>query len=140
MKRYVNGERVELDPTGAAIAREGERILVNGHESAAIVERGSVTLVSFRGAQYKIERRRSGQRSTTAGSGDLRAMMPGQITDVRVTAGSAVTKGQTVLVLEAMKTQQPFQAPFDGIVTSVDVSTGDQVVDGQRLALVEETK
>ena len=66
--------------------------------------------------------------------------MPGQITDVRVDLDEMVEKGQTLLVLEAMKTQQPLVAPFDGTVTHLNVAKGDQVSDGQVLVIVEEKK
>ena len=54
--------------------------------------------------------------------------------------GDRVTKGQVIVVVEAMKTQQPFVAPFDGTVTSVKVDKNDQVADGQVLAVVEPAK
>lgn len=63
--------------------------------------------------------------------------MPGSIVEVRAVEGQAVERGDKLVILEAMKTQQSFEAPFAGTVTSLPVSTGDQVVEGQLLALVE---
>jgi biotin carboxyl carrier protein len=63
--------------------------------------------------------------------------MPGQIVDVRVSEGDVVEEATTLLVLEAMKTQQPFVAPYNGRVSRLLVKTGDQVADGALLALVE---
>lgn len=63
--------------------------------------------------------------------------MPGVIVDVLVAEGDTVTKGQKLLVLEAMKTQQPFTAPFDGKVTKLPITKGQQVIDGATLAVVE---
>ena len=63
--------------------------------------------------------------------------MPGQIVDVLVTEGESVANGQKILVLEAMKTQQAFTAPFAGLVASVAVRSGDQVTEGQILAVVK---
>lgn len=140
MKRYVNGVPIELTATGQPISWHGDRVILAKGESAAVIDQGNTKLVSFRGAQYKVERRVSNGKASAAGSGEMRAMMPGQITDVRVTIGDQVEKGQTLLVLEAMKTQQPFLAPFDGVVKSVSVSKGEQVSDGQVLAIVEATK
>ena len=62
--------------------------------------------------------------------------MPGLIVDVLVSVGEAVTKGQKVAVLEAMKTQQPFLAPFDGVVETLSVVKGQQVEDGQAVAII----
>ena len=62
--------------------------------------------------------------------------MPGQIVDVRCKQGDTVAKGATILILEAMKTQQPFVAPFDGTVSELGVEVGAQVTEGQLLARV----
>ena len=45
--------------------------------------------------------------------------------------------GQKVVVLEAMKTQQSFTAPFDGVVSEVHVVKGEQVSEGALLAVVD---
>ena len=67
--------------------------------------------------------------------GSLRAPMPGKIVAAPVRAGDAVTKGQPVLVLEAMKMEHALTAPFDGVVESV-AGLGDQVVEAAVLAVV----
>ena len=68
------------------------------------------------------------------GGGDLlNAPMPGRVIKLLVAVGDAVTKGQTVAVLEAMKMEQRFAAPRDGIVTAVHVGEGEQVPEGTRL-------
>lgn len=69
----------------------------------------------------------------------MRAPMSGLIVDVLVADGVEVHKGQKLLVLEAMKTQQPFAAPFDGKVTKVLVQKGQQVAEGAILVVVEAT-
>lgn len=63
--------------------------------------------------------------------------MPGQIVDVLVSEGDTVVKGQKILVLEAMKTQQPFNAPLDGVVAKLNATKGTQVVSDELLAVVE---
>ena len=68
----------------------------------------------------------------------MHAPMPGLIVDVLAAEGDAVKKGQKILVLEAMKTQQPFASPFDGILKKLFVAKGTQVVEGALLAVVEE--
>ena len=70
-----------------------------------------------------------------ASDGSLRAPMPGKIVATPVKAGDAVTKGQPVVVLEAMKMEHALTAPFDGVVESV-ASLGDQVVEAAVLAVV----
>lgn len=58
---------------------------------------------------------------------DLTAPMPGQIRTVNVSAGDAVTKGQVLIVLEAMKMEIRLLAPFDGTVASIDAKVGQTV-------------
>ena len=72
-----------------------------------------------------------------ASDGSLRAPMPGKIVATPAKPGDTVTKGQPIVVLEAMKMEHALVAPFDGVVGEVGVSVGDQVVDGAVLATVE---
>ncbi|ANH37535.1 Acetyl-/propionyl-coenzyme A carboxylase alpha chain [Nocardioides dokdonensis FR1436] len=71
-------------------------------------------------------------------SGSLLAPMPGSVIKVLVAQGDAVSAGQPVLVLEAMKMQHTVSAPTDGVVTQLDVQPGAQVASGEVLAVVEE--
>jgi 3-methylcrotonyl-CoA carboxylase alpha subunit len=73
----------------------------------------------------------------TASDGSLRAPMPGKIVATPVKAGDAVTKGQPVVVLEAMKMEHALVAPFDGVVGEVAFAVGDQVAADAVLATVE---
>jgi 3-methylcrotonyl-CoA carboxylase alpha subunit len=56
---------------------------------------------------------------------------------VEVAEGDSVTKGQKLLVLEAMKMEQAMLAPFDGVVAELKVSAGGQVSEGTMLVRVE---
>ncbi|EEG52524.1 biotin/lipoyl-containing protein, partial [Enterocloster asparagiformis] len=62
------------------------------------------------------------------------APMPGKVVGVKASAGQAVKKGDTILVLEAMKMENDIVAPQDGTVASINVSTGDSVESGAVLA------
>jgi 3-methylcrotonyl-CoA carboxylase alpha subunit len=62
--------------------------------------------------------------------------MPGRTVSVAVRQGQPVKKGETVLILEAMKMELALQAPFDGFVTELSVATGDQVSEGAVLARI----
>lgn len=70
-------------------------------------------------------------------AGELNAPMPGQVRAVNVSAGETVTKGQTLLILEAMKMEIRVQAPRDGVVVSIDVKQGQTVEREQRLITME---
>ena len=72
-----------------------------------------------------------------AGDGDpIKAPMPGNILDVKVKAGDKVKNGDPIVVLEAMKMENPIPAPRDGTITSIVVSKGSTVEAGQLLATI----
>lgn len=71
-----------------------------------------------------------------AGGGDLTAQMPGQVVAVLAQAGAAVERGQTLVILEAMKMEIRVSAPVGGVVSRMLVRPGDVVERGQRLAEV----
>ncbi|HEY7350724.1 MAG TPA: acetyl-CoA carboxylase biotin carboxylase subunit [Ktedonobacterales bacterium] len=61
------------------------------------------------------------------GQGSLRAPMPGNVRAVLVVAGQQVRKGETLMLLEAMKMEHSIRAPYDGVVTFVAHQTGAMV-------------
>ncbi len=66
--------------------------------------------------------------AAAAGSdGKLRAPMDGRIVAIKVAAGDSVTRGQTLIVLEAMKIQHQLKAALDARIESVAVAEGQQV-------------
>ena len=66
--------------------------------------------------------------TAVAGSdGQLRAPMDGRIVAIKVAAGDSVTRGQTLIVLEAMKIQHQLKAALDARIESVTVQEGQQV-------------
>jgi geranyl-CoA carboxylase alpha subunit len=75
--------------------------------------------------------------SVNVSSGTLKAPMDGAIVDVLVSEGSQVSKGQLLLVLEAMKMEHPLKAGIDGVIRRIQVSQGDQVKNRQILLEVE---
>lgn len=74
------------------------------------------------------------QAGIPAGSnGQVKAPIPGQLSEVRVTIGQPVQAGQPLVILEAMKMANEIQAPKDGIVSAIHVSTGETVLRGKVL-------
>ena len=72
-----------------------------------------------------------------AGEGTpVAAPLPGVVTKVLVSAGQAVKKGDTVVVLEAMKMENNITAECDGKVTGVCVAAGDSVLEGTTLVTI----
>ena len=78
------------------------------------------------------------QPDVPAGNGTAgRAPLPGTVNAVAVTVGQAVKKGQTVVVLEAMKMENNINADKDGKITAINVSKGDSVLEGNDLVIIE---
>ena len=102
-------------------------------EPAWSVRDGQVVLFEA-GEAYAFSRpKAAGAEAGAAGDGRIAAPMPGRITSLAVAAGDAVTKGQTLATLEAMKMEHALVAPFDGTVDKVACAVGQQVTEGQIL-------
>lgn len=71
--------------------------------------------------------------SLTPNINDLKAPMPGLVLDVVVTAGDVVSKGDTLLILEAMKMENTIKAPADLNINEIHISTGSAVDKNQVL-------
>lgn len=69
--------------------------------------------------------------------GEVKAPMPGLIHSINVSPGSSVSKGDPILILEAMKMENILKSPTDGIVKSVNVQPGDSVDKGAVLISFE---
>ena len=118
MKKYrvtVNGTTYEVDVEQVG----GEVTAANPVNSAPVAP-----------AQAPVAK----QAPTVSGNGEkVAAPMPGTIMKVNVTAGSTVKKGDSLLVLEAMKMENDIAAPCDGTIASVCVSQGASVSTGDVL-------
>ena len=75
--------------------------------------------------------------AVASGEGAVRSPLPGKIIDLRVKAGDTVSRGQPLLVLEAMKMEHTLAAPADGTVKSVRYAVGEQVPEGAELVEFE---
>lgn len=125
------------------------RVLVNGSEYNVEIEELSEGAVAAspspkpvasppkpaKPAPAKPTKPAAAPQETVAG-GAIVAPMPGTILSVAVEVGAAVTKGQTLLVLEAMKMENEIQAPADGTVQELNVSQGLSVNAGDTLIVL----
>jgi acetyl-CoA/propionyl-CoA carboxylase biotin carboxyl carrier protein len=64
--------------------------------------------------------------------------MPGTVIAVSADVGDVVTKGQAIVVVEAMKMEHTLTAPFDGTVTAVHAAAGATVALDQLLVVIEQ--
>ncbi len=141
MRYLVNGQEVELEPSPETIVKHRGPLLEvstgGTRATALVVKRGDATFVSYQGRSYEVKPvGRRGSGASAVSSGEVKATMPGQIVDVLVGEADTVDKGQRIVVLEAMKMQQPLLAPHSGTVTNLKVKVGDQVSDGQVVFII----
>ena len=94
----------------------------------------------YRGETHVVElgsgQRRAGGEKAKTHPGVIAAPMPGKVTRVAVAQGDAVVKGQTLVVMEAMKMEYTLEADRDGRVSEVNVEAGRQVNLGEVLVRV----
>jgi len=69
--------------------------------------------------------------------GGIKSNMQGMVLEVAVSRGSEVKKGDLLVVLEAMKMENPIHSPTDGRVSDIFVNAGDVVQSGDVLLVVE---
>ena len=152
----VEGREIEVDlrsdvptvdgtPMEATLGRipgtPVRHLLVDGRSRtlvARLMERG-VWDIHLEGARYEAavvdERTRAiremtGQGAAASGPRPVRAPMPGLVVSVAVEPGDAVTAGQTVAIIEAMKMENDLKAESDGIVSKIVVGVGEPVEKG----------
>jgi glutaconyl-CoA/methylmalonyl-CoA decarboxylase subunit gamma len=77
------------------------------------------------------------ERGAGGGASTVVAPMPGTVIRVGVAPGDRVEARSALLVLEAMKMEQPLTAPYDATVTAVHVAEGDRVAGGALLVELE---
>jgi 3-methylcrotonyl-CoA carboxylase alpha subunit len=134
----------------------GLRISVNGRTRELSGERlpDGRLLVQLDGRTFKARAVRAGHewhvfcegdyrrlslRQELAGAGDeastgsLAAPMPGKVIKVMTERGAKVTRGQALLILEAMKMEHTITAPADGVVKEIHYGAGEQVLEGAEL-------
>jgi biotin carboxyl carrier protein len=75
--------------------------------------------------------------AATSNKSAVKSPLPGIILDLKVKVGDTVKKGDTVLILEAMKMENNIHADKDGKVTAINVNNGDSVLEGTDLIIIE---
>ena len=75
--------------------------------------------------------------AASAGSIEVKASVPGKVFKVEAGVGQSVAAGDTIVVLEAMKMENPVVAPEAGTVASIDVAVGASVESGDILATLK---
>ncbi|MEV5328192.1 biotin carboxylase N-terminal domain-containing protein [Nonomuraea sp. NPDC052634] len=126
---------VSAAPDEVVLERDGVR---RAYEVARYDEDGPLYVDHAEGAARLTPLPRLPEPAEHTAPGSLLAPMPGSVLRVEVAPGDRVTRGQTVLVLEAMKMEHRITAPADGVVSGVHVEKGRQVDAGAVLAIIQE--
>lgn len=158
--RLPGDEPRDIDPAAAAVETLGQgQVMVStadggavqalvGEDLRATSTRPRTVEVVVDGWRFELEvedaaradlrARATRARAAGPGSGpfEVHAMIPGRVAAVAVVVGDAVTAGQTLLVVEAMKMQNELRAPRDGIVERVSVGVGETIDLGDLLVVL----
>ncbi len=122
------------------ISKEGNEIIFEGDlrvkANSGKPNRDGETLIMAMGREGLVSV--AGKKSKkVAATGSLASPMPGKIFKIIKEVGSPVVKGETILILEAMKMEHTIRADKDGKVKKIMFKTGDLVQGGVILAEVE---
>jgi acetyl/propionyl-CoA carboxylase alpha subunit len=115
-------------------------LLIDGkHVTAYVSSDGAKRWVTVDGQTSVLTKSTEGARKSSGHdhASELAAPMPGVVRSVNVSEGESVSKGQTLLVLEAMKMEIRIQAPRDGIIQKLTVRQGQTVEREQVLIEIE---
>ncbi|WOF45170.1 acetyl/propionyl/methylcrotonyl-CoA carboxylase subunit alpha [Sphingopyxis indica] len=137
-RSLLSGFRLNApDVRSAPFLLDGKRVDIALH-GPGTAEPAPAMLVAERGSVWQLAPwRAAGGAGGAAGDGAILSPMPGKIIAVDVSAGDAVTKGQKLLTLEAMKMEHSLVAPFDGTVAELNAQAGAQVQVEALLARIE---
>ncbi len=114
-------------------------VTLDGHRrSLACHVTGDSVTVWHEGEAWSLARRpMSREPENVDAQGSLSSPLPGQVIAVHVAEGDSVSRGQVLMVVEAMKMEHGIRAPDDGTVVRVHYRTGDSVAEGEPLLVIE---
>ncbi|CUU88542.1 biotin/lipoyl attachment [Campylobacter hyointestinalis] len=141
MVRKIGDLGTSCKPSSKQADANKYSVVVNGNKYNVEVSDGfdnfeikSVTKVEASKSKAEIETndvKSSSDSSST--QNEIKATMPAGVFKILVKVGDTVGKGQTLIILEAMKMEIPIESPNAGVVSEIFVSQGETVEDGQVL-------
>lgn len=144
--RFLDGD----NEMSVRVVHEPDRVFLTSPEGHAVdldtgcdgwtaYGAGGVFFAVAGGTQIRLERIVAVDKASerAGASGGLNAPMPGKVSRVMVAPDEVVSRGQTLMVLEAMKMEHAITAPGEGRVASVYFAEGDQVAEGAELLQLE---
>ncbi|MCA1756521.1 MAG: biotin/lipoyl-binding protein [Bacteroidales bacterium] len=130
MKNYkftISGNSYEVDIIDfdgdlAKIEVNGTPYMVEVHQQVKQVKTPTLVRPVAREPHKKIEKTEGGARIT------VKSPLPGVIIQINVSQGDKVTRGQKLLVMEAMKMENEIKSDTDGVITAIKVAPGQSVL------------
>jgi 3-methylcrotonyl-CoA carboxylase alpha subunit len=141
MPILVDGEPIEatvsFGPDGPSVAVDGVAAALD----ATAIEATDAVFVLRQGRQTVVRPAVGGKDHLhdVGGDGRIKAPMHGKVLEVLVAEGDMVTKGQRLIIIEAMKMEHALTAPRAGQVSEIAVASGIQVAEGAKLMTIEST-
>ena len=118
-------------------------VSVQGQTLSVVVKarRGAVLTFEVDGQEYAVEVQPSATATPSTApakanaprggfSGEVRAPIPGIVSDILVTPGAIISTGDTLAVIEAMKMENPIKTAHGGVIDEVRVTKGQEVPNG----------
>lgn len=125
----------------STVSRDGMELILEGEgrfpAAVGSANRDGESIVMAQGREATISGSRPKIKKTGGGSGGLVSPMPGKIFKIVKDVGASVEKGETILILEAMKMEHAIRADKDGTVKKIMFKAGELVQGGVTLAEVE---
>lgn len=137
----LGDQTVEVDILHVHAERGQLELLIDGQRVTAYVSSdGAKRWVTVNGQTFMLTKSATGAKRGSTGhdhASELAAPMPGLVRSVNVEQGDSVNKGQTLLVLEAMKMEIRIHAPREGVIQKLWVKQGQTVEREQVLIEIE---
>lgn len=129
-----------VPPSASSVVDSASNLRFSASQSVPLSVDGAKRWVTINGQTFVLTQstgavKRTGTARDAAGA--LTAPMPGQIRAVQAAEGETVTKGQTLVVVEAMKMELKVAAPVNGVVKTVKVQPGQTVEKDELLVEIE---
>ncbi|MFN8495268.1 MAG: biotin/lipoyl-containing protein [Caldilineaceae bacterium] len=145
-KLLVNGEAVTVDLKQSGVP-ELYSVLFGGRSYDMLIQSERFNYaVTFRGEQFQVQvedertrRLNTGRKAPALPNGELaiKAPIPGLVVKVLVEKDAAITEGQPLVILEAMKMENEIRSPRTGVVKGISVAAGQRVEQNGILLILE---
>ena len=128
---HVSGKQAGGGVLHLSVGGKPTRVVTAAADGKRYVQIGATRVT----ASKVVAGRRRGAANEDGGG--LTSPMPGLVLKVLAEEGHQVSKGETLMIIEAMKMEHAIKAPWDGTVTKIHFAEGDMVTPGAPLAEVK---